>query len=231
MTATIGVMARPPVPGRCKTRLSPPLSAEEAAALYSAMLQDSLQAYSRVIPARHVIMAAPEDDGLARLQRLAPSGWEVVPQRGDGLGPRLAHAFATLGEGGGAVALMDSDSPTVPVTPIGAALAAIDGRDDALVGPCDDGGYYLIGLGRVTPRSLGILTGIPWSTSQVMDQTRARCAALGLDLAELATWYDVDDEACLARISQELQAEPGRAPRTAAWIKARGGEESACASR
>jgi len=231
MPVNVGVMAKPPVPGRCKTRMSPPLTPEAAADLYSAMLRDSLAAYARAGADRYVIMAAPEDDGEAILSELAPGGWELVVQRGADLGARLAHAFSVLGEGGGAVALLDSDSPTVPVQPMGAALAEIEGREQALVGPCDDGGYYLIGLGHVTERSLGILSDITWSTGAVMDQTRARCEALGIPLTELETWYDVDDEACLARIHRELQQDPTRAPRTAAWIEEFAAEVIACASR
>jgi len=229
MQVTIGVMARPPVSGRCKTRLTPPLSHDAAAELYRAMLLDSLSAYARVEATRHVVMATPEDDGPAVLRELAPAPWEIVVQHGDGLGARLAHAFTTLGEGGGAVALLDSDSPTVPVATIGPALAEIAGRDRALVGPCDDGGYYLIGLGAVGPRSIGVLTDIPWSTNQVMDATRARCASLGLPLGELPTWYDVDDAATLARISEELRRDPGRAPRTSSWLEAHAAEVSGCA--
>lgn len=227
MPVTIGVMARPPVPGKCKTRLTPPLSPHAAAALYSAMLQDSLAAYARVTASRHVVMAAPEDDGLAMLRELAPPPWEVVPQQGDGLGARLGHAFTVLGEGGGAVALLDSDSPTVPVTLMGPALARMDGRDGALVGPCDDGGYYLIALGSVGPGSLGILADISWSTGLVMEETRARCISLDLALDELPTWYDVDDETTLERIRGELRGDPGRAPRTAAWLAARAGRGGA----
>lgn len=227
MPVTIGVMARPPIPGKCKTRLSPPLSPRAAAALYSAMLQDSLDAYATVEAARHVVMAAPEDDGVEMLRQLASSHWEVVPQVGDGLGARLAHAFTVLGEGGGCVALLDSDSPTVPVAPMGPALARMDGEDGALAGPCDDGGYYLIGLGSVGPQSLGILDGISWSTGRVMAQTRARCVSLGLTLDELPTWYDVDDETTLARIGSELRGDSGQAPRTAAWIEARAKEGGA----
>lgn len=231
MGVTLGVMARAPVPGRCKTRLSPPLSPAEAAALYSSMLQDSFSAYARVQATRLVAMVAPENNGPEILRQLAPSPWEIVMQQGEDLGARLAHAFATLGEDGDAVALVDSDSPTVPVAPISRALADIEGTQRALVGPCDDGGYYLIGLGSVQPGSLEILAGIPWSTPRVMEVTRARCEALGLALDELPTWYDVDDASSLERIKRELQREPARAPRTAAWIRDHASEVSACASR
>ena len=221
MGVTIGVMARAPVPGKCKTRLTPPLSAHESAALYRAMLQDTFAVLARVGATRLVAMVAPENDGPAALRELAPAPWEQVVQQGDGLGARLAHAFTALGEGGDAVALVDSDSPTVPVDPISPALAALEGSERALVGPCDDGGYYLIGLGAVNRRTLGILDDIPWSTPQVMPVTLQRCASLGLPVAELPTWYDVDDEAALKRLREELAAEPARAPRTTAWIQQR----------
>jgi uncharacterized protein len=228
---TIGVMARAPVPGKCKTRLTPPLSADESAALYRAMLQDTFAALARVGATRLVAMVAPENDGLAVLRELAPAPWEMVVQEGDGLGPRLANAFSVLGAGGDAVALVDSDSPTVPVEPMGPALAALEGSERALVGPCDDGGYYLIGLGVVNPRSLQILGDIPWSTPRVMPATLQRCESIGLPVDELPTWYDVDDDRALQRLRVELASEPARAPRTAAWIRQRYGEESACASR
>jgi rSAM/selenodomain-associated transferase 1 len=231
MPVTLGVMARAPVPGRCKTRLSPPLSAQQAAALYRAMLEDSFSAYARVDATRLVVMAAPEDGGPAMLRELAPAPWEVVVQQGADLGQRLAHAFSTLGGRGETVALVDSDSPTVPVAPITRGLAALGGQDRALVGPCEDGGYYLIALGAVSPRGLQILAGIPWSTSQVMPATRARCAALGLSLDELPVWYDVDDAGDLERLGGELRRDPALAPRTAAWLQARTGKVTVCASR
>ena len=219
MGLTIGMMARGPVPGRCKTRLSPPLSAADAAGLYRAMLEDSLGAWAQLVSARLVVMVAPEYDGPRLIRDLAPAPWEVLVQRGAGLGARLRHAFATLGADGAAVALIDSDSPTVPVGPMEQALGALAGTRRALVGPCDDGGYYLIALGTVDDRSLGIVDDIPWSTSEVMAATRARAAVLGMKLDELPTAYDVDDAADLARLHAELRRAPGLAPRTAAWLR------------
>ena len=132
---------------------------------------------------------------------------------------------------GETVALVDSDSPTVPVPPIARGLAALEGPGRALVGPCDDGGYYLIALGAVSPRGLGILSGVPWSTGRVMEVTRARCASLGLALEELPTWYDVDDADDLARLRTELEQDPARAPRTSGWLRDHHHGVSACASR
>ena len=209
---TIGVMARAPVLGRCKTRLAATLGDEAATRLYEAMLGDSLDLFARVGATRLVIMTAPEDDGVAIMTRLAPPGWEVVAQAGPALGERLAHAFRTLGAGSDAVLLVDSDSPTVRPEPIAEAVMRFRGPRKALMGPCDDGGYYLIGL---TSLELGILDGIAWSTPQVAAQTRARCEVLGLALEELPAAFDVDRATDLARLRDELTAHPSRAPRTA----------------
>jgi uncharacterized protein len=214
MTA-LGVMARAPVPGRCKTRLSEAIGARDAADLYRAMLVDSLRLFGRVGASRCTIMAAPEDDGPRVLSGLAPPPWDVVVQEGEGLGARLAHAFRTLGARGEPVLLVDSDSPTVDGTAIAGAVARFRGAGRALMGPCDDGGYYLIGL---TTLELGILEGIPWSTSAVAEQTRARCAALGLHLEELPSGYDVDGPEDVARLRAELAAHPERAPATAKFF-------------
>jgi glycosyltransferase A (GT-A) superfamily protein (DUF2064 family) len=98
---------------------------------------------------------------------------------------------------------------------IAAAIARFRGPRRALMGPCADGGYYLIGL---TTPELGILDGISWSTDKVAAQTRARCRDLALALEELPASYDVDDTADLARLRAELALCPERAPRTAAAL-------------
>ena len=219
---TVGVMARVPRAGSCKTRLAAAIGPAHAAALYRAMLLDTLHAVERACDARLVVMAAPEDDGVAGLAAIAPAPWEVVPQAGDGLGARLANAFGALGADGGAVALVYSDSPTAPWDAGGRALASFDGDGRvarALMGPCDDGGYWLIALSRVDGHALGILEGIAWSTPRVQEQTRARCAALGLSLSELPSAYDVDDPRDLDRLEVELATHPERAPLTAAALR------------
>lgn len=219
MGVAVGVMARAPVPGRCKTRLAAVVGEQAAAEVYRAMLLDTLDGLARACdPAtRLVVMAAPENDGVRALRDLAPARWEVVPQRGASLGDRLADAFRTLGAAGDRVALVDSDSPTVDWAEVGRALDGFEAGRRALMGPCDDGGYYLIALGAL---ELGVLEGIPWSTSRVQTETRARCAALGLALAELPRAYDVDEPEDLARLRADLRARPGLAPWTAAALEA-----------
>jgi uncharacterized protein len=213
---TLGVMARAPVSGRCKTRLARVLGADAAARLYSAMLADSLEAYARAGADRQVVLAAPEDDGLAALRQLAPRGWEVIRQEGANLGERLASAAGALGADGSAVVLVDSDSPTVPMEPVATALRRLAEPRQALLGPCADGGYYLVGL--TTPET-GVFRDIPWSTPGVLAATRARCAELSLALEELPPWYDVDEPVDLERFRAELARHPDRAPRCAAILR------------
>lgn len=212
----MGVMARAPVAGRCKTRLARVLRAEPAARLYEAMLLDTIEALS-AMPARHVLLAAPEDDGVAMLRALAPSGWEVAAQHGDDLGARLTNALRDLCRERDLVCLMDSDSPTLPVLTIAEALS--DPRcwqpGTVVVGPCEDGGYYLIGMSAVEAR---LFDDIPWSTPRVMAATRARCAELGLTLVELPMWFDVDEASDIERLAADLARDPTAAPRTAVVI-------------
>src|SRR5687768_15760985 len=120
-------MARAPAEGRCKTRLAAAVGELRAVELYQAMLLDSLARYERAGAARNVVLAAPEDDGLAALRALVPSHWEVLPQTGQGLGERLANGFRALMPGATTVVLMDSDSPTLPMEPLAAALRDVPG--------------------------------------------------------------------------------------------------------
>jgi rSAM/selenodomain-associated transferase 1 len=215
----IGMMARAPVPGRCKTRLARTLGDGPSAALYGAMVQDCLRGWSRVEGARKVVLAAPEHDGVRVLRALSPPEWEVMAQQGQDLGERLRHALALLSEGGAAVALVDSDSPTVPVATFAERLRALGGGRRALFGPSDDGGYYLVGLG-VPER--GVLDGISWSTPEVLDQSLERCRALGLSFELLPRWYDVDDADDLGRLVAELTVTPERAPASAEILRTLG---------
>lgn len=206
----VGVMARAPLPGRCKTRLARALGNERAAELYRAMLLDTLDAYAKLPVARRVLLAAPENDGVQRLREVAPPSWEVVPQRGGDLGERLATAQAELRPG--AVLLVSSDSPNPPLRALCDSLTTWPSGSEVLLGPCDDGGYYLIGLPQPETR---LFEGIPWSTGSVLEQTRARCRELSLPVRLLPPAVDVDEVTDVDRLRAELADAPTRAPHTA----------------
>lgn len=203
------VMAKAPRPGRVKTRLSPPLSAAEAAELNVAFLRDtiaSLQAAVSLVPAVPVICYTPAGEE-GSFRGIVPGEVPLLLQRGDGFGERLSFTVDdALAAGFSAVCLIDSDSPTVPTREYAQAVHLLLSEPrSAVLGPSDDGGYYLIGLNASTPQ---LFEDIAWSTSKVSAQTRERAAALPLRLHELRSWFDVDDEATLTRLYEELFCTP-----------------------
>ncbi len=197
------VMAKAPVAGRVKTRLTPPLAPEQAAELNKAFLRDTLANLGLAAAqckADCVVSYTPVGQEAAFVGIL-PETTLLVPQRGDGFGERLLLTASDLFACGfGAVCLIDSDSPTVPTAEFVQAARLL--RDQTTVmGRSDDGGYYLLGL--CAPHA-ALFERISWSTELVAAQTAERAAEAGLALAELATWYDVDDARTLARLRAEL---------------------------
>jgi rSAM/selenodomain-associated transferase 1 len=211
-------MAKAPVPGTCKTRLARQLGESAAAQLYAAMLADRLEAVSAQPAGRRVILAAPEEGGFSILRTLAPPDWEVVVQRGEDLGARLANAFRDLLRGNDLVCILDSDSPTLPLSELWPSLSAPRAPHSVMLGACEDGGYYLIGMRVLAPT---VFEGIPWSTGAVAGATREKCRAVGLDVVDLVEWYDVDEGADLERLRRDLRDRPELAPRTAAFLAGR----------
>ena len=198
----LAVMAKAPRAGRVKTRLSPPLTLEQTAALNVQFLRDTTENLATIAHAAGVVSYTPVGDE-ALFAGLLPETFALVPQRGDGFGERLlAAAEDILAIGYGAVCLIDSDSPTVPAAAYRMAVEALAVPGDrVVVGPSDDGGYYLIGMKRAHPEPFA---GIAWSTGSVFAETLQRCGEAGLDVVTLPTWYDVDDAATLALLSGEL---------------------------
>jgi rSAM/selenodomain-associated transferase 1 len=194
------VVAKRPAPGKTKTRLSPPLTPELASALYECFLFDTLDQMRQVNDALHVIAYLDECD---YFQRLAPD-FELIPQAGEDLGERLDRALTSyLSRGYQRVVIMDSDSPTLPPVYLSHAFHALSDGADVVLGPCDDGGYYLIGLRKPAPR---LLREVHMSTPAVTAETIALAKEENLNLVTLPTWYDVDDAASLSRLRQEIEA-------------------------
>jgi rSAM/selenodomain-associated transferase 1 len=227
----IAVMAKAPRPGKVKTRLQPALTPESAMALSSAFLRDiteniSLAARQAAIDAWVAYAPAGLEmlfhGMLASGTRLVLADGEIdVPEAVSGFGRSLLHATRALFERHyDAVCLLNSDSPTLPTAMLVRAAQALAAPGDRVVlGPAEDGGYYIIGM---KAEHAGLFADIAWSTETVAAQTRDRAAALGLDLVELETWYDVDDNAALQRLMRELSGAPTeafRAPATAACLR------------
>jgi rSAM/selenodomain-associated transferase 1 len=202
----LSVMTKAPRAGKVKTRLTPPLTPEEAAALNICFLRDTTTAISSVGGnARGIGVYTPigEEEAYADI---LPADLELVPQRGDGFGERLILAAADLFQiGFASVCLIDSDSPTVPQHAYSDAVRILaEPGDRVLFGPSDDGGYYLIGMKQLHRR---LFEEIDWSTERVAEQTIARANEVGLAVELLPTWYDVDDRATLRRLCNELLGE------------------------
>lgn len=201
----LAVMAKAPRAGKVKTRLQPPLSADEAAALNVCFLRDTAENIAAVMNeggAQGLICYTPVGDEAA-FDGLLPEGFALIAQRGDGFGERLLCASEDiLSCGFGAVCLIDSDSPTLPTSALRATVCELARPGvRAVVGPSEDGGYYLIGLKRAEP---GLFERITWSTEHVYTETVERVREVGMELVELPKWYDVDDAATLAVLEREL---------------------------
>lgn len=210
----LAVMAKAPRAGKVKTRLSPPLTLEESAALNICFLRDTTQNIAEVSAeggAKGLVCYTPVGDEIA-FDDLLPDGFALIPQRGEAFGERLlAAAKDILACGFSSVCLIDSDSPTLPAGALKQAVHELSlSGDRVVIGPSEDGGYYLIGLKIAHPEPF---ERIPWSTETVYEQTVERVSDAGIELVVLPTWYDVDDAATLAVLEDELL--DGKPPRFA----------------
>ena len=200
----LAVMTKVPRAGYVKTRLIPPLTPDEAAQLNICFLRDTAAAIAEACgtSARGVGVYTPVGAEAAYIDILPPD-FDLLPQRGQGFGERLALAAEDLFRCGfGAVCLIDSDSPTVPANSFTNAVELLSKSDDRIVlGPSDDGGYYLVGLKQ---NHRQVFERIDWSTERVLDQTKQRARELDLDVSLLPTGYDVDDGVTLRRLCDEL---------------------------
>jgi uncharacterized protein len=208
------IMAKAPRPGRVKTRLSPPLTPEQASDLNACFLRDtvaSLHTATHTAPAEWVISYTPIGEESA-FRGILPDGALLIAQRGDGFGERLlATAHDLFACGFAAVCLIDSDSPTAPTEEfVGAVMRLLAPGHRAVLGPSEDGGYYLIGLQQPHAH---LFEDINWSTAVVTAQTLERAAKIQLPVEVLREWYDVDDAASLARLLAEFFDPQSNLPR------------------
>ena len=185
------VIAKEPLAGTVKTRLCPPLTASEAAHVAAAALADTLEVVGSSNCRSTVVAFEGESDGWV------PDRFVVVPQRRGGFGERLAGAVDDAwGRTECPVLLIGMDTPQVTVTDLGRAAAALLSPGvDAVLGPADDGGYWLIGLRRPEP---GVFEDVPMSTDHTAADQRRRLETLGLACTVIHGLRDVDtiSDAC-----------------------------------
>jgi uncharacterized protein len=216
--SAVAIMAKAPQPGVVKTRLCPPLSHREAAELYRCFLLDKI-AQVNALPRTSPVVSYTPTDSRSWFEASTPPHFMLIPQRGDDLGARLLATFGQLfAQGYAQVIVIDSDTPTLPTTYLEQALRLIAARDnDVVLGPTEDGGYYLIGLRQA---HCELFEQMPWSTPRVFPETRRRSAQHGLTVACTASWYDVDTPADLARLRALLdQSRDGYAQYTHQFLR------------
>ncbi len=202
-TVAVAIVCKTPEPGRSKTRLSPPLAPEECAALSACFIRDLAA----------TIAAVARDGGItgyalytpvgseAALRALLPVDFAIHPQVDGGFGERLLHGAEDLLATHAGALLINSDSPTLPAAILRQAVAAVAAGDCVALSRAHDGGYTLIGLAR--PHR-ALFDDIPWSTSAVHRLTVERATSLGLPVAEVPGWYDIDDAESLRMLEDEF---------------------------
>lgn len=193
-SAALVIFAKAPVPGQVKTRLCPPLTHDEAATLHGSFVIDMLEctkvATTKLkLPFDRYLACAPSSTLVFFQIMEERQSVKLIDQVGDDLGARMQQAFATLfGKGYQRVFLVGTDVPSLPLDHYKQALALLDAHD-VVLGPALDGGYYLLGLKQPRPE---LFADIAWSTDHVLAVTQEKAAGLGLKVALLPSWRDVD---------------------------------------
>ena len=198
-THTLLVVAKQPAPGKTKTRLCPPLTPSQASELYECFLRDTLDTMRRVPGVERQIGYLP-DNAQVYFEQLAPD-MRLLGQQGSSLGERLDNLLSTaLQNGARRAVVMNSDSPTLPVAYLIQAFDLL-AESDVVLGPTQDGGYYLIGLKEPRPF---LLRQVKMSTPHVLQDTLRLAEAGGLKVLLLPAWYDVDTIADLQQLKNEI---------------------------
>src|SRR4029077_18739553 len=210
---TLVVMAKAPRPGMVKTRLAQSLPVEAVTELYRCLLDDTI-ALARSLGTVEVAIMCPDSD-VEELMRLARGVVGVVAQKGEGLEAGLTSVLAHFAAPGRQrVIAFNSDSPHLPASVLGNAFEALTDHD-VVVGPTNDGGYYLVGAKAAHP---ALFDGDGMGTQSALDALLARARELQLSVSFTDPFYDIDMEEDLTRLAAELRLAPARAPRTAAWL-------------
>lgn len=219
------VYSKPARPGRVKTRLIGSLTAEQAAELHAAFLDDLLSRLSAgAFDLRMAWALAPGEE-----PPLQTRAW--LRQEGTDLGDRLYRGLAAVASTYPLVAAVGSDHPELDAATVDDGFARLSRGTDVVLGPADDGGYYLIGV-RSERLERWLFEDIPWSTSKVLDTTIARCRGLGLSVALLPPGFDIDTGPDLERLTEQVASGELTCPRTAellaSWGRLSSGREDGC---
>ena len=209
-------MLKIPVAGQVKTRLAAHIGKEDATKLYRCFIHDT---FSRISLLKNIdiIAAYTPQNLISRAKRLAPSGAIIIPQKGRDLGERLRNIFSHLFSiGYKKIAIIGADSPDLPIEYIEKSFLLLKGKTGLVLGPAEDGGYYIIAMSNPpTPPLLKggeggfageIFKDIPWSTGTVFKETIEKAKRAGLKSAILPKWYDVDEINSLKKLRNNLRS-------------------------
>lgn len=215
MTTQVGVFAKHWMPGQVKTRLAAAIGHESAATVARLFIETLLDRLSGIAD-RSVIGYSPAESERS-FRSLAGTSWRLQPQCAGDLGARMHHYFSSaFADGAERILLLGADSPDVPLEVVSNALDLL--ADHRLVlGPTDDGGYYLIGASVEPPP---VFEHMPWSRETLWEATTSHLSKLGwregTDWVALPAWYDVDTADDLARLNERLASSEEEPLRTLA---------------
>ena len=220
------IMAKAPRPGAVKTRLTPPFSSREAAALYACMLADTAEEMASLPGVRRYLFHGPPGGG-SGFEAAPFAGYTLRPQSGGDLGERMARAAeSAFRAGAGRVAVIGADCPALAAFRVREAFRELSAGASAVFGPSADGGFHLAALAAPAP---SLFAGIAWGTGTVLAEVVARCRDAQLPYALLRVERDVDTAEDVAAFSRwaRTRARP-RCPRTRRWITCRRGRPATC---
>jgi rSAM/selenodomain-associated transferase 1 len=207
------IMAKAPRLGMVKTRLSQSLPPPAVTALYRSLLKDTIT-LAKSVSGVEVAVMCPESDR-EELAHFLGNALEIVAQKGDGLAAGLISVFSYfMAAGRDQVIAFNSDSPHLPVSVLKSAFQTLAGHD-VVVGPTDDGGYYLVGAKAAHPT---LFENDGLGTRSALERLLTRAKFLELSTSLTAPFYDIDVADDLIRLDRELRLDPAKAPRTAAWF-------------
>lgn len=215
MQKLLVVMAKQPIPHKTKTRLMPALTAEQAAEFYECLLRDKLDAMRRVPDVIRAIAYTPAE-AADYFRTLAPD-FTLYVQQGADLAERLRNVVdASFQQGFEQVITIDGDSVTLPYEYLVQGFEALNLPDvDAVLGSCEDGGYYALGMNQ--PHLT--LYDVKMSTPNVSQDTLRQAERAGLTMHRLPDWWDVDTPADLARLQENLSKDEQNIPATADYLR------------
>ena len=210
-------MAKAPVAGTVKTRLVPPLTSAQAAAVCRALLLDEFDHLRNFAGAERYVFYTPADAEKS-LGELAGADYIYLAQSGDDLGARMHQAFIDLSRlGHRNIVLIGSDLPALPLAILEQAFRPLaHGEPRVVLGPSADGGYYLVGMNRPTPE---IFVNMTWSHDRVFADTTARLDVLNVHYDVLPTWFDIDVADDFQRLWQLPKSELRALRRTVACLE------------